>query len=152
MTVERQLRQASVADIERLMQLDEVCFDDPWSQRLWLSMLEKPGRYLAWVVESQGEVIAFILFSRILDEAELLRIGTRPDFQGQGVARTMLLHAQELLAQRGVGSFHLEVRESNHVARQLYKGAGWSRCGRRKNYYADEEGSEDALLFSLLLG
>ena len=42
----------------------------------------------------------------------------------------------------------LEVRESNLAAQALYLSRGFVNDGRRKNYYLDEQGMEDALIFS----
>ncbi len=147
-----QLRTATPADLQTLLTLDDHCFDDRWAAKTWQQMLSSPKRYRCWLlVNDDGKAIGYVLFSRILDESELLRIGLHSDWRGQGLARQMLSDAQAQLEADGVSSFHLEVRDSNSSAQQLYHRCGWQRSGRRRNYYAGDDGSEDALLFSRIL-
>jgi ribosomal-protein-alanine N-acetyltransferase len=54
----------------------------------------------------------------------------------------MLLSARELGKQRVV----LEVRASNAPAIVLYRSAGFSEIGLRRDYYAAVNGREDAIL------
>lgn len=144
------LRRATAEDLNLLPALDDLCFDDSWSAKLWQQMLGNTRRYLCWLPVGERP-LGFVLFSQVLDEAELMRIGVHPQARGQGLARSMLLEAQGMLEQRGVGAFYLEVRDSNSVAQSLYRSCGWHKSGRRRGYYPTEDGSEDALLFNRLL-
>ena len=47
----------------------------------------------------------------------------------------------------GVVNVFLEVEENNISAVKLYEGAGYAHTGRRKNYYQNEAGRRDALLY-----
>lgn len=143
-----ELRLAGLADLHVIHLLDDRCFHEAWSEKQWQGMLTNSRRFRCWLREEDGKLLGFLLFGVVLDEAELLRIGVDPMRQGEGLASSMLDNAQSLLESAGVSSFHLEVRESNHVAQRLYLRCGWQQTGRRRNYYTDEEGSEDALLFS----
>ncbi len=142
------LRRSTPADLAAIQTLDDRCFHEAWSEKQWHSMLTNPRRFRCWLQEEGGQLQGFILFAVVLDEAELLRIGVEPAHQGEGRAGSMLSAVQGTLESDGICSFHLEVRESNHVAQRLYKRCGWEQSGRRRNYYTDDEGSEDALLFS----
>ncbi len=51
----------------------------------------------------------------------------------------------------GADSMFLEVRPSNAVALRLYQGMGFDEIGRRRGYYPDEEGREDALILARTL-
>ncbi len=143
------LRQASAADCQLLQQLDELCIDEGWSVNLWQTMLANPKRYRAWLLQRGETVVGYALYAQVLDEAELLRIGVRPDSQGQGLGLRLLAQTRQMLQAQGGSHLHLEVRESNTAAQALYRKDGWRRSGRRRNYYPAEDGSEDALLFSL---
>lgn len=141
------LRPATEADLAVLHRLDDQCLDEGWSLGLWQTMLGNARRYRCWLLEEEN-AIGYILFGLVLDEAELLRVGVRPDRQGEGFGYRLLQTTQGLLQEAGIVHFHLEVRESNTAAQQLYRKCGWHKVGRRRNYYAADEGSEDALLFS----
>lgn len=145
-----ELRRATADDLNLLLKLDDSCFDDSWSTKLWQQMLGNTKRYLCWLLVAE-QPIGFVLFSHILDEAELIRIGVHPQRRNEGLARVMLLEAQSALEQRGVSAFYLEVRDSNSAAQQLYRSCGWQKSGRRRGYYPTEDGTEDALLFNRTL-
>ncbi|EXJ11979.1 MULTISPECIES: ribosomal protein S18-alanine N-acetyltransferase [Nitrincola] len=126
--------------------LEAQCFDDPWSENLWLRILKSGA---AWQWHHQGQIQAFMLCSCVLDEAELLRIGTLPSARQQGLALQLLERGIEDLATLGIIQLHLEVRRSNTAAIRLYERAGFAMNGVRNGYYP-AEGSypkEDALLF-----
>ncbi|KEA64406.1 Ribosomal-protein-S18p-alanine acetyltransferase [Marinobacterium lacunae] len=143
-------RRATADDLNLLLALDDSCFDDPWSAKLWQQMLTNSKRYVCWLLLGERPM-GFILFSHVLDEAELMRIGVHPQVRNEGHARAMLTQAQGVLEQRGVGAFYLEVRDSNSAAQHLYHSCGWRLDGRRRNYYPTEDGTEDALLFNRVL-
>ncbi|RAU19060.1 ribosomal-protein-alanine N-acetyltransferase [Nitrincola tibetensis] len=126
--------------------LEAQCFDDPWSESLWLRIVESGA---AWQWHHQGRMQAFMLCSCVLDEAELLRIGTLPSARQQGLALRLLELGIEGLAARGIVQLHLEVRRSNTAAIRLYERAGFEMNGLRKGYYPAEGRypKEDALLF-----
>ena len=88
----------------------------------------------------------------VLDEAELLTIGVRPDLQGRGLGRAMLDRMTDAMRTRKCTRCHLEVRESNERAIRLYETSGFVRVGLRKNYYRTAEGREHAVLMTLEFG
>lgn len=91
---------------------------------------------------------AYAAFRTVLDEAELLRVATRPEARRRGLARRLLERGFETLVERGVATCHLEVRDDNVAALRLYETLGFERVGRRPSYYAD--GCDAALLSKTL--
>lgn len=80
----------------------------------------------------------------ILEEAHITTLAIHPDYQQQGLGKT-LLHALLSSAQlRQLEWATLEVRASNHRAIALYQKFGFEPVGSRPNYYPDSE--EDALI------
>lgn len=109
--------------------LDRVAFGDVWGpvgahETLWLL---EPHAFARWVLLPAA------------GEAELVRIAVDPSCRGQGLARRLLAHTQELLVREGYGELHLEVRVGNHPARKLYEYCGWTFLGIRPAYYRDGE-------------
>lgn len=143
------LRPLTASDLPTLVELEQQCFADSWSAQSWVPLLADPQRYPGWLLtDGAGRARGYLAFSRVLDEAELLRIGLAPEVRGKGLARKMLLDAQSRLEAQGVGRFYLEVRESNLSAQRLYRHCGWQLDGRRRGYYPSSTGAEDALVFS----
>ena len=86
-------------------------------------------------VAAEGDRIAGFLVARRVapDERELLNLATARSHRRQGVGRTLL----EALLADTPGTIFLEVRESNKIARSLYKSMGFQEVSLRRNYYHD---------------
>jgi ribosomal-protein-alanine N-acetyltransferase len=127
-----------------------------WSRRqyedLFIAAENQKSERTAWVVEVEDETakaLAFLVAHQIDAEWELENIVVAESARLRGVGARLL---NELLAYaraaRGRAVF-LEVRESNHRARALYRKAGFAETGSRKNYYVNPP--EDAILYHLSL-
>jgi len=81
----------------------------------------------------------------IVVSAHLRRQGVGTDLLKSFLARVGKREASESSsAQSAAKTVHLEVRESNLAARELYTRMGFVPAGRRKGYYSDPP--EDAIL------
>ena len=109
------------------------------------------NKQCAMVVEEDGRTDGFLVFSQVLDEASIYSIGVHSAQQGKGLGHLLLQAALLKMKEAGATRCFLEVRQSNAVARRLYKGNGFELDGIRKSYYPTEGGREDALLMSRCL-
>ena len=84
-------------------------------------------------VAVRGQRIAGFLVSRPVadDQRELLNLAVAPEFRRRGVGRDLLAG----LLGESPGAIFLEVRESNHAARNIYKSMGFQEVGNRPGYY-----------------
>jgi ribosomal-protein-alanine N-acetyltransferase len=98
-----------------------------------------------------GNIISYILLSQVLDEAEILSLGTAPDHQGKGHARRLLTETCETLIHTGICKMYLDVAASNVAARALYSGCGFEESGRRAGYYGTAPHRQDAIIMSKAL-
>ncbi len=91
-----------------------------------------------------NQLISFVLYRVVLDEAEIIHVVSDGDKQKNGYANKLL---KKLIGDIGnvqcVSSWYLEVRESNNAARRLYTNLGFKKVGQRKCYYKNRE---DAIL------
>jgi ribosomal-protein-alanine N-acetyltransferase len=90
----------------------------------------------------------FLIYSRLLDEANIDNVAVSPHYQGRGFGRALLLTALDNMCAIGLKRCMLEVRESNVAARALYENNGFVIDGVRPLYYKMQQGREDALLMS----
>ena len=97
--------------------------------------------------DEENNIIGYIGIWTLLDECQINKIAVMPEKRKIGIGKTILNHAIELTRDMGVKSWYLEVRESNTAAQALYRSAGFSSVGTRKNYYINPV--EDAVLMSL---
>ena len=96
-------------------------------------------------------IISYILLSQVLDEAEILSLGTAPDHQCKCHARRLLTETCETLIHTGICKMYLDVAASNVAARALYSGCGFEESGRRAGYYGTAPHRQDAIIMSKAL-
>ena len=118
---------ADVAPIERAV------FSDPWPERDFRECIAVGVPF--FVAEVGGAVVGYVIAHHAVDEAEILNLGVAPTYRRQGVGRALVEAILARLRQRGITAVFLEVRESNTVAQHLYAALGFTRAGRRRDYY-----------------
>ena len=139
-----------------LSALHQACFSPGWDDKDITGLLRTPGA--AALTEISGAEtcyesgptnvpVGFILYRCALDECEIITLCVRPENRRQGTARRLLCALEVILVACGVTKVFLEVEENNISALKLYEGAGYVHAGRRKNYYQNEFGRRDALLY-----
>lgn len=139
-----ELQSMSFHDIDRVTEIENLCFASPWSRESFESELlqNNLARYI--VAKLNGKVVAYGGMWIVLDEAHITNIAVHPSFRerkiGEKLVREMLRRAKESKAER----ITLEVRTSNAAARKLYEKLGFKDSGTRKDYYADT--GEDAII------
>lgn len=135
-----------VADIEDVMALEALCFRTRWTREQFLLGLER-GAFRIYGIRDNGPLVAYVAFSLIAREMEIMNIATHPEHRRKGYAARLLAKALETCRQEKAQEGFLEVRCTNLGAIDLYKKFGFTQVGTRKNYYPDNK--EDALLFKL---
>jgi ribosomal-protein-alanine acetyltransferase len=98
-------------------------------------------RWLRGVVGLPGEsrVIGYVGFRRRSAETHISTIAVHPDWRGKGLGELLLLTALEKGLELGAHVVSLEVRDSNHVAQNLYRKYGFRLAGIHRGYYRDGE-------------
>lgn len=120
----------------------------PWNEKQFLSSLTNEV-YKKYFLFDEDNLIGFVLFSVVFDEADLLLIGVDPEFQGQAIGYQLLQEAQKELQEITVKKIFLEVRRSNVKAIKFYQKNNFEEIGVRNNYYQNPK--EDALIWMLEL-
>lgn len=157
-TVEQhfQIEDGSSRDIDAVMAVMNEAFGDQfgeaWTRSQLGGILPMAGVSLVLVREpDQGRTIGFSLFRTVANESELLLIAVDPSQHRQGVGRTLLDDFVDRVRNDGVSRVHLEVRDGNSAV-SLYRNAGFSPVGRRRNYYRGIDGRRfDAVTLALQL-
>ncbi|NJC97313.1 MAG: ribosomal-protein-alanine N-acetyltransferase [Anaerolineales bacterium] len=143
----RTIRRMTMEDLSAIVELDKMSFSLPWPERSFRFELTDNPASRCWVVEMDGRIIGMIVAWLLVDEAHIATIAIHPDHRQQGIARELLTYALRYMSKEGAISSFLEVRESNTVAREMYRKFGYEEVGRRKRYYKDN--NEDAILMTL---
>ena len=110
-------------------------FGEAWTRSQLSGILPMAGVFLMIAVDrSTDKVVGFSLFRTVADESELLLIAVLPGQQRRGVGTLLLDDFIDRARDGQVGRVHLEVRDGN-PAIGMYRTAGFSPVGRRRNYY-----------------
>jgi ribosomal-protein-alanine N-acetyltransferase len=115
-------------------------FGEAWTRSQLAGILPMGG--VSLILARSGDAkqaIGFSLFRTVADEAELLLIAVLPSNRRQGVGGQLLDDFIERARNDGVTRVHLEVRDGNPAV-SMYRDAGFSPVGRRRNYYHARDG------------
>lgn len=138
-----EIRNMESRDVSQIAKLEELCFNDPWSENSIASELD--NKLSLWLVAVEDDnVVGYVGSQTVLGETDMMNIATHPDYRKQGIATRLILGLVDAQEKRGSHSLMLEVRASNETAISLYRKLGFSEVGRRKNYYRNPK--EDALI------
>lgn len=145
-----QRRDMLAADLASVVNVEVRAYSHPWSRGNFIDSLA--AGYVAELLESSvAGVVGYFVAMPGVDELHLLNITVAPDWQGRGHGSALLDVVQARAIERGLGMLWLEVRESNHRARALYRRRGFAEVGLRRGYYPAAIGREDAVVMSLKL-
>ncbi len=144
-----QLRQMILADVGAIMEIEPHIYSHPWSRGNFIDSLN--SGYIAWVLESGGELIGYALMMMVLDEAHLLNLSIARHYQKKGLGRLLLEHMISNAREKQALNMFLEVRKSNTPAIGLYESIGFNEMAVRRDYYPAHHGREDAVLMGLAL-
>ncbi|WP_290056711.1 ribosomal protein S18-alanine N-acetyltransferase [Amycolatopsis solani] len=128
-------------DIPRCVEIEQILFpgDDPWTSRAFHSELDAGHFYLAARPDEGDELLGYAGLAvvgrrRGEYESTVHTIGVAPEYQGQGIGKTLLRALLERADEFEAPVF-LEVRTDNTTALALYESHGFERLGIRKRYY-----------------
>ena len=111
-------------------------FDPPWDTAGVARLLEHPGSTSLIARTGFPKVsVGFILGQIAADEAEVLSVGVKEDWQRLGLGRRLVEGLIRSLVRASVKRVYLEVAEDNAAAIALYRRCGFAEASRRKGYY-----------------
>lgn len=142
------IRQAGLQDLDALLDLEQRCFSaDRMSKRSFRHQLQQVHNLFLVVSDADRGVLvayALVFLRKGTSLARLYSIAVAPEAHGQGLARRLLVEAQEQAAEQGRMFMRLEVRRDNEAAISLYRKLGYQQFGLYTDYYEDHA---DALRF-----
>ena len=140
-----QIRKMTEADLDQVAELASLVFSAPWSRQGFADAL--PAENACFLVaEKSGEVAGYCGVYLAADEAEIINVAVKPEFQRQHIADRLMEAMLEEGKRRGICRFFLEVRVSNLAAIGLYEKYGFKKQGIRKDFY--KEIHEDAYVMN----
>lgn len=142
------LREGDARDLNAVEAIMADAFDprwgEAWTRNQVIGILAIPGVWLT-VAEQAGSPVGFALTRGVVDEAELLLLAVAPAARRRGVGAALLRGVVADCSDRKITALHLEVREGNDAIK-LYKNAGFTKIGERRDYYRGANGQSYSAL------
>ncbi len=129
-------------DIEKISQIEQNSFADPWTKEMLEDCLRYPY-YHCFLAEEGGQVCGYCCLIQLFEVGEVANIAVDDVFRGRGIAKALMEKMHAVSKEKGGERCLLEVRKSNLPAIGLYEKFGYKAYGVREKYYAD---GEDAIL------
>lgn len=150
-----EIRNATPRDIPRVHEIERRVFPSPWGPEFFHYTLEtEPGLFLVAAEgdEVTGYTVGGIEWMRLAGSARVVghikNVAVTERWRRRGVGSMLMDELEARFVVQGAELAYLEVRESNHVAQEMYGGRGYRVIERIEGYYGDE----NALVMALELG
>ncbi|MCS7278488.1 MAG: ribosomal protein S18-alanine N-acetyltransferase [Thermodesulfobacteriaceae bacterium] len=132
-----EIRVACSEDLKKIYNLETFLFKEKAWSYASLGKEFKNSFSQIWILEKAREFLGYLIFRQILEEAEILRLGIRPEYQNQKLGTLFLKFFLNYCKERKIKKIYLEVEELNKAAFNLYQKLGFKESYRRKNYYKE---------------
>ncbi|WBB30690.1 ribosomal protein S18-alanine N-acetyltransferase [Parvimonas micra] len=134
-------RYAENKDVSDILSLDDENFSNNFDEKFYLEYIKNQRVVVA---ENQKNIVGYILFNQILDEAEIYKIVVSKNFRNKRIAFKIVEFLLDELKKNNVKKIFLEVRKSNIPAISLYKKCGFINIREIIDYYTNPK--EDGIM------
>jgi ribosomal-protein-alanine N-acetyltransferase len=138
------IRAAELKDVPaiRTLELQEPNASH-WAANQYEKLIETG---IVLVAVQSGTVCGFIAAQILPGELEIQNVVVGREFMRKGIATDLVCEIIARARAANMSGIILEVRESNHAARNLYFKSDFCAVGRRRAYYRNPQ--EDAILYA----
>ncbi|MGB8779587.1 MAG: ribosomal protein S18-alanine N-acetyltransferase [Candidatus Bathyarchaeia archaeon] len=138
------IEDALVRHLDRLCEIETECFRDEAFTKEQILQLLKEYNCVNLVARVDGIIAGFVIGLMYVDRkalyAHILTIDVSPAHRRRGIGRLLLQEIERIFKEKGVKASHLEVREDNVAAINLYRKLGYEKIGKLRNYYGKANG------------
>ena len=144
------IRKVTSEDINELEKIEKSLFiESPWPREQFEYEIEENPFANLYVYQMGNEIIGYIDYWIVYEQAQIASLGIRKEYRRQGKAKELLDFATKDATQKGCENITLEVRDKNEEAIRLYESCGFINAAKRKHYY---ENGDDAYLMIKPIG
>lgn len=138
-----EIREMKEQEITEVFNIAVENFDEPWSERSIIEDFNNVlSRYFVYIENSQ--IIGYISFWYIINEAHITNIVVKNEMRGQGIGKKLIEALIKFAEENDMIGLTLEVSTKNERALGLYKKYGFTITGTRPEYY--EKSKDDAYI------
>lgn len=144
-TITPHIRWAIRRDLPEMLQIENECFDFPWSEDDWIRCLRQRNN-IGMVAEHHEHVVGSMIYELHRNRLHVMNFAVRKDHQRHGIGTAMVNKLKSKLSAQRRSRIMLEVRETNLAAQLFFKAQGFRAVSMLRGHYAVAPG-EDAILF-----
>ena len=133
----------NLTHIEEIYDIEKRCFSDAWSRQSFIDEIDNENSVFI-VVKKEDKIVAYSGFWYIVDDAQIMNVAVDIAYKGMKISHILMKEMIQRARDKNMATMSLEVRVSNELAINLYKGYGFEIVGVRKQYYQDNK--EDAYI------
>lgn len=133
----------NLTHIEEICDIEKRCFSDAWSRQSFIDEIDNENSVFI-VVKKEDKIVAYSGFWYIVDDAQIMNVAVDIAYKGMKISHILMKEMIQRARDKNMATMSLEVRVSNEIAINLYKGYGFEIVGVRKQYYQDNK--EDAYI------
>lgn len=141
------VRLSNSSDLKSLLVIENNTNPSPWTEKQMQSSFDV-GHHSFLCEDNNENVIGFVIYVAVEQEAHLLNIAVDNDYQRKGIGSILINHLKNQVQAMGINLITLEVRVSNTNAISFYKKHNFIKDAIRAKYYSKPK-PEDALLMSV---
>lgn len=135
-------------DLDRVLELESLCFKEPWSKSNCLYELDENVFSHGWVLVDQDLIVGYAFLWETFEMAQLARIGVDVNLRRRGFGDQLMVNLIQRAQVAECEFMTLDVRMHNEAALGLYLKHDFIQVNVSKGYYSD---GEDAIVMTRAL-
>ena len=139
------IRPMTKEDLPSVMEIEHLCFINPWNEEQFIYEIEENVYSNPWVVELSNTnsdnvaIVGFCVYWQTFDSANICQIAVHPEIQRRQLGSAMMDEIINDCYAKRVQTLTLEVRKSNTKAINFYLKHGFEQVTVKEKYYTDGE-------------
>jgi [ribosomal protein S18]-alanine N-acetyltransferase len=134
------LREYLEGDLDKIVRLDERCFDEEFRfDRRSMKAYAEARNAVSLIAEKEGEVVGFVIehIDRVAAERRgyVVTLDVAAEYRRRGLAGRMMQAVEMLAEAAGALRMELHVFTENEGAIRFYERRGYERVARRRRFY-----------------
>lgn len=94
------IRIANGGDLDRILEIENSSFETPWSREALRMEIEEIELSDVFVIENGEDVIGYMSYMKIVDEAHINNIAIDKKYRGNGYGRILVGSVLEILEEK----------------------------------------------------
>ena len=144
MDMETKIEDLSLKLLDKLYEIEKQCFNKEAFTKQQIAYLLTDYNAIGLAARTNGEITGFIV-ARVENQkntqyGHILTVDVVPSHRRKGIAQKLLREIEAIFKEKGIKESHLEVREDNVAASNLYQKLGYRKEGKLDKYYGDAHG------------